>query len=94
MVGLHQWAHSTVLSALGIPKHFQQGHSPATLTAWQHKGREEGRRAGTSLFRAHHSTLTHRKSPGALQGPEYPPAGRGEDKQYFLNLIFKTSTQI
>lgn len=94
MVRVYWWGHSTVLSARGIPKHFQEGHSPATLTAWEYERREGGRRARTSLFRAHHSTLTHRKSPGALQDPEHPPAGRGENKQYFLNLIFKTSMQI
>lgn len=87
MVKVHQWGHSTLLSAQGIPKHFQEGHSPATLAAWEYKGREGGSRARTSLFRAHHSTLTLRKSPGALQGPEHLPAGRGESKQYFLNLI-------
>lgn len=89
------WSGCTRGSQLsGCPKALPGRTQPCHAGCMEHKGREAGRRARTSLFRAHHSTLTHRKSPGALQGPEHPPAGRGENKQYFLNLIFKTSTRI
>lgn len=84
--------HSMVLSAQGTLKRFRGEHSPAIPTAFECKGREEGRRARVPLFGDHQSTHTHKNIHRShLQGPEHLPAETEENKIYFFKCYFKNN---
>lgn len=53
-----------VHSSQGVPKHFQEGHSPATLAAWNTKG---GRQAGEQEHHFSELIIQHSHTENPLE---------------------------